>query len=69
MDRVTWPHRFLVRFLALFGHVPFSVHHRAVEIEAMLVKEACKPPVYAIKGITFCCLDFTDRLAAVQLQF
>jgi pimeloyl-ACP methyl ester carboxylesterase len=38
------------------------------EIEAMLRKEACKPPIYASKATCrgFCRLDFTERLSALQ---
>jgi len=39
------------------------------DIEAMLQKEACKPPIYASKATCrgFCRLNFTERLSAVRV--
>jgi 3-oxoadipate enol-lactonase len=57
-------------FQTFITHEKFGRYNPyAVEIEAMLIKEACKPPIYASKAICrgFCRLDFTDRLAAVQV--
>ena len=41
----------------------------AAEIEAMLQREACKPPIYASKATCrgFFRLDFTERLSSVQV--
>jgi 3-oxoadipate enol-lactonase len=57
-------------FQTFITHEKFGRYNPyAMEIEAMLIKEACKPPIYASKAICrgFCRLDFTDRLAAVQV--
>lgn len=39
------------------------------DIEAMLQREACKPPIYASKATCrgFCQLDFTERLAEIRV--
>jgi pimeloyl-ACP methyl ester carboxylesterase len=57
-------------FQTFITHEKFSRYNPyAAEIGTMLIGEACKPPIYASKAICrgFCRLDFTNRLASVQV--
>ncbi|SRR5712691_9104598 len=57
-------------FQTFITHEKFSKYNPyGVDIEAMLGKEACKPPIYASKATCrgFFRLDFTERLSAVQV--
>jgi len=57
-------------FATFITHEKFArFNPYAAEIEAMLQREACKPPIYASKATCrgFFRLDFTDRLSSVQV--
>jgi pimeloyl-ACP methyl ester carboxylesterase len=57
-------------FQTFITHEKFAKYNPyGADIEAMLQKEACKPPIYASKATCrgFCRLDFTERLSAVRV--
>jgi pimeloyl-ACP methyl ester carboxylesterase len=57
-------------FQTFITHEKFAKYNPyGADIEAMLQREACKPPIYASKAICrgFCRLDFTERLSAVRV--